>query len=232
MIGEKNMSDSVIKFIFFDLGNVLVRFSNGILFQRVGDLLGEDPDWIARNLFNLEITERIEEGRFPEEEYYAFLGEEVSRLRESRGELPGEIPEKSVLLDAACRIFWLNEPMQPVLQALAEIDFPRGILSNVGPWHWEFCCREFPILMEWIPENRITSYRVGIMKPHRGIYDYAFQCARETVPDLEPSQVLFIDDLPRNIEGAKEFGFQGFVYSHQSHRELVDRLTQRNILNP
>ena len=54
----------------------------------------------------------------------------------------------------------------------------------------------------------INSARVGIAKPDAGIYHHAAKAV-----GLEPSACVHIDDLPHNVEGAREAGFQAVHYA-------------------
>lgn len=51
------------------------------------------------------------------------------------------------------------------------------------------------------------------MKPFPEIYEVALQHARREIPDLEPAEILFFDDLPANCKGAEEFGFIARTYT-------------------
>ncbi len=207
------------KFLFFDLGNVLIRFSNGRLFQRVGALFDRPPQWVAETLYCPEMLEQAECGHISADEYYRYICEQA--------------PERSVsmdeLLHAVNEIFWFNEPMLPTLEQVAQAGLPRGILSNIGPWHWEHCTKAFPEIFENIPDNHVASYKVGAMKPNRDIYAAAFQFARNAVPEIELNEILFIDDLEKNVLGAKDFGFDAVQYSFEEHEKLVEEFHLRGI---
>lgn len=51
-----------------------------------------------------------------------------------------------------------------------------------------------------------TSYEIGYIKPHREIFDFMIKDA-----DLNPSETLFIDDGPKNIEMAEGLGFKTYL---------------------
>lgn len=203
----------MIKFLFFDLGNVLVRFSNKRLFQQVAACFGLTPDWVVNVLFHPDMIRQAECGQLTAEEYYRFA------CRES-GNPESQCPDFETAMRTVNEIFWLNEPMQPTLARVAEQDFPRGVLSNIGPWHWDYCRKTFPILFERIPSNHVLSYRVGEMKPYQEIYAAAYETAQEAVPSILPEEVAFIDDLQANVVGANQFGFRAFLYSFDEHERL------------
>ena len=139
------------------------------------------------------------------------------------GVLPYYAPEE--LVAAASDIFWVNEPILPLLRHLAGLLFPRGLLSNTGPHHWTYIQTAFPKILALIPSHRIVSYAVHAMKPYPEIYKIALDEARREIPDLSPEQVLLIDDLEENVKGAEEFGFQAVHYQDDAslERELRAR---------
>ena len=209
-----------IRFLFFDLGNVLIRFSPDRLFTQAGAVLGQTPQWILENLYSSEMLHRAECGHLSREEFY----------RHICGLLPErEIPMEK-LLAAVNDIFWINEPMRPTLVQIAGTGLPCGLLSNIGPWHWEYCLATFPEIFQNIPANHVLSYQVGAMKPSQDIYAAAFQFARQAVDGIEPGEVLFADDLGRNVHGAKEFGFDAVEYSYKDHEAFLDQLRSRGVL--
>ena len=207
------------KFLFFDLGNVLIRFSTDRLFQQASVVVGQPPQWVFENLYSSEMLYRAECGHLSTEEFYRYVCEL----------LPGrEIPFETLLV-AVNDIFWLNEPMRPVLERIAGTGLPLGLLSNVGQWHWEYCLATFPEIFRSIPANHILSYKVGAMKPSQEIYAAAFHFAQKAVPGIRAEEVLFIDDLEKNVQGAKAFGFDAIPYSFQKHETLLEQLRLRGL---
>jgi len=209
-----------IRFLFFDLGNVLIRFCTDRLFSQVGAVLGQTPQWVFENLYSAERLRQVECGHVSTEEFYQYVC----------GLLPGKEFSLEALLAAVNDIFQYNEPMRPTLAQIAETGLPCGLLSNVGPWHWEYCLATFPEIFRHIPSNHVLSYKVGAMKPGREIYAAAFQFAQKAVTEIEPGEVLFIDDLEKNVLGAKEFGFDAVQYSYNDHETLLGQLRTRGVL--
>ena len=209
------------RFLFFDLGNVLIRFSTDRLFSQAGAVLGQTPQWVFKNLYSPEMLCQAECGHLTTEEFYRY----ICKL------LPGQEVPFQPLLAAVNEIFWLNEPMRPTLSQIAGSGLPCGILSNIGPWHWEYCLTAFPEVFQKVPDNHVLSYKVGTMKPSRDIYAAAFQFAQKAVLGIVPGEVLFIDDLEKNVRGAKEFGFDAVLYSFQDHETLLEQLRSRGLLS-
>ena len=88
------------------------------------------------------------------------------------------------------------------LAAMIAPHYPLAIISNTNEAHilhaegaYSFFSL-FPI--------RIYSYRVKMMKPNRDIYD----AARAALGNIDPLEILFIDDLEANIAAAAKLGWQ------------------------
>jgi len=195
------------RFVYFDLGNVLACFSLERLLRQVAEVAGCSHDEIKIAFFGDEdnyVQKRFERGDIGTDEYYKLVCDRV-----------GKRPAQEAFFNAINDIFWFNERIEPYLTALAAMDFPRGILSNTGPHHWNFCTRSFPIIPEKIPANHILSYEVRELKPNRGIYEAAVRTARNVVPDIAPGEILFLDDLQKNVQGALDCGIDAVLYHDQ-----------------
>jgi putative hydrolase of the HAD superfamily len=193
------------RFVYFDLGNVLACFCLERLLRQVADIVGCSADEIKLAYFEENgLQQRLERGDIGTDEYFERICERL-----------GSRPEKATFFRAINDIFWLNERIVPYLNALAAVDFPRGILSNTGPNHWNFCVQSFPILFETIPTNHIASYKVRELKPDRGIFEAAIRMAQTVVPDIVPGEILFFDDLPKNVQGAIDCGLDAVLYHDQ-----------------
>lgn len=203
-----------VRFIYFDLGNVLLKFSVRRLLHQVAEL-AEVPDAdVKEAFFDDKKYMAYEMGQIDGIEYFAHICRQLGKT----------VPSEE-LVAAASDIFWVNEPILPLLRHLAGLLFPRGLLSNTGPHHWTYIQMAFPKILALIPSHRIVSYAVHAMKPYPEIYKIALDEARREIPDLSPEQVLLIDDLEENVKGAEEFGFQAVHYQDDAslERELRAR---------
>ncbi len=208
-----------VRFIYFDLGNVLLKFSVRRLLHQVAEL-AEVPDASVKEaFFDDKKYMAYEMGQIDGIEYFAHICRQLGKT----------IPSDE-LVAAASDIFWVNEPVLPVLRHLAGELFPRGILSNTGPHHWSYIQTAFPKIMALIPSHRIASFAVHAMKPYPEIYKIALDEARREIPDLTPGQVLFIDDLEENVKGARQFGFQAVHYTDGA--DLSGELKSRGVPVP
>ncbi|MBP7125473.1 HAD family phosphatase [Myxococcota bacterium] len=112
-----------------------------------------------------------------------------------------------------CDVFSPMPGMEDLVEDLATAGIRLGGLSDTDPLHFPWCQRHFPAVRR-IPAW-VVSYEVGAMKPDPRLY-------RALVEALEvpPERILFVDDLERNVNGAREHGIQGFCFTG------VERLRQ------
>jgi len=91
-----------------------------------------------------------------------------------------------------------------------------GLLSDIGPLHWEHLMETLPVL-ERI-EKPVLSYQIGFLKPEKATYLKAAESVQ-----TEPKSCLFIDDREVNVNGAKSAGMQAIVFSgiEQLSRDLI-----------
>lgn len=76
------------------------------------------------------------------------------------------------------------------------------LLSNITPDFEDI----IPDMVD--KDKRFLSYELGLIKPDPEIYKVVLQKLH-----AEPSEVVFIDDLPRNIEAARALGINGIVFN-------------------
>lgn len=102
-------------------------------------------------------------------------------------------------------IFSENEPMIAFAQELART-YEVYAWSNASEMHFPWLYERFPSL-QFFKDDAISCY-LGAVKPNRAYYERALEkCG------LHADQVLFVDDRPENIEGAREFGIQAVQYT-------------------
>ncbi|MDO5309134.1 MAG: HAD family phosphatase [Planctomycetia bacterium] len=193
--------DMTIRFVYFDLGNVLLFFSAHRMFSQVAKALNVSEHDLQSILVDKEQYRQYALGRISTQEYFQFVCETLG--------VQGDLND---FLTAVNDIFWSNDPIFPILYKLAKHNFPRGVLSNTIDVHWKYIEEAYPRIWDLFPQHKLASCQVGALKPDREIYQIALDDARKEIPDLKPEEVLFIDDLIPNVEGARQFGFQAIHY--------------------
>lgn len=195
------------KFVYFDLGNVLVNFDHRTAAANLASLSGYPVEIIYEHLFVTDLQERYETGLINSRQY----------VDELNGLLDRDLSSEQILLG----ISDMFEPNTAILQALSLVrqsSVPIGILSNTCEAHWNWLMeRDWPVLHGWY-DKIMLSYEVGSMKPNAAIY-----AACEQACGLAGSQIFFTDDRADNIAAAKTRGWT--THQFRSVEPLLDQLT-------
>ncbi|MBN2064832.1 MAG: HAD family phosphatase [Sedimentisphaerales bacterium] len=118
-----------------------------------------------------------------------------------------------------CNIFGPIPAMGKLLHELKG-RYKLGLLSDTDPLHWEYARREYEYLSVF--NNPGLSFNIGCCKP--SVKSYLSACE---LVGVKPENALFIDDLPRNVEGARNVGMTAIC--HSSEAETRRQLCQLGI---
>ena len=199
-----------IKFLYFDLGKVLVDFDIQRMLDQMADVAGIDTDQVARVLFDDRLQTEFELGKLTDEQFY----QEFCRRTNTR-------PDFHALALAASDFFELNTSILPILASLGSTRHRLGVLSNTCRLHWQHCLDRFRVIAETFPVH-VLSCEVGAAKPDPEIYRVAARRAA-----VNPGEIFFVDDLEDNVNGALAAGFDAVQYL--SMAQLADDLRRRGI---
>jgi len=153
------------KFLYFDLGKVLVDFDTEVMCRQIAELAGVDVPAVRKILFEGELQRRSELGQISGEQFHEIFCRQTARQVDA-----------ALLEHAASAIFEINVSIIPVVAQLSQAGHRLGILSNTSQAHWQHCRDRFRILTEGF-EVYTLSYRVGAMKPDTAIYRVAAELA-------------------------------------------------------
>lgn len=203
--------DRNIKFIYFDLGNVILDFDHDLACQNIASLCGIEAGKVRQLVFESELQHRYESGRVTTVEFY----EEFCKQT-------GTQPNLGELCYAASSIFKLNAPVVSVIAQLKFTGHRLGILSNTCEAHWEYATKKpFGILNHFF-DVVVLSYEIGSMKPEPEIYERAIEMA-----GVDAGEIFFMDDRPENVEAAREAGIDSVVF--ENSEQLFNELRKRNV---
>jgi HAD superfamily hydrolase (TIGR01509 family) len=110
--------------------------------------------------------------------------------------------------------------MFPIVARIAETH-RIALVSNTSEPHWKSAEKFLPFSSVLDPV--IVSYEVDSMKPEPLFYEALLDQS-----GIHPERILFIDDLPQNIEGARDAGMIGHQFTTQSNLELA--LTELGVI--
>ncbi len=203
-----------IKFFYFDLGNVLLNFSHRLAASQIANLCGITPSQAWDAVFDEDLQLRYEAGEISTDQFYHTFCQRI-----------GQTPDRGKLLFAASAMFEVNVTMLPVVALLQAAGYRTGVLSNTCQAHWDHVCDGRYRLLPQDFEVFALSFEMGVNKPDERIYHAAAKLA-----SVDPSEILFVDDRPENVEAAQAAGFDAVQYTSTIRyvRDLVDRGVRLN----
>ena len=181
------MTQTPVKAVFFDIGNVLLRFSTRMILRRFAWAVGRHPVKVANYLWHSDIGDRIERGVVDGEQLYALFQKELG--------YKGNYAQFRLLW---CDHFTLDRGSHSILKRTAA-RVPTYLLSNTNALHIDFIRERyaFPALVR----GSILSHELGLRKPDAAIYRAALKLS-----GTKPEETVFVDDLKPNVEAALALG--------------------------
>jgi putative hydrolase of the HAD superfamily len=189
------MTETIIRNIVFDIGNVVVRWSPEAICEAaygkeaatpevVASVFG-DPLWIALNQGKVSVPDAMAQYAaklgWADEFRDSFFG----HLTESLIEVPGTIAMMHGLKADGYRLFALTDNVHEIMAYLRErYDF------------WALF------------EGVVNSAELGTIKPDPAIYHHLLN-----THDLVPGETLFLDDLAKNVAGAQAVGIHAIQFA-------------------
>ena len=145
----------------------------------------------------------FEHGHITEEQYFASFFSDRRNI-DGKG-------LKEAMRDA---YGWLPG-MESLLSSLKEGGFPLYALSNYSNWYRMIDEKlQLSKYLNW----DFVSCKTGHRKPDKEAY-----LVPASVLDLEPGQILFIDDRQVNIDGARDVGLRAHLFTDSNSLETILR---------
>lgn len=196
--------------VIFDLGNVLVRWSPTILYDKIFPDKKE-RDHFLNNIATMDWHSEQDAGRSPQEATELLVKEHPDWAHPIRA------------FYARWKEMFAGpiEGSVEILKELKEKGYKLYALSNWNAELFNDTVDDFPFL-QWF-DDRIISGEVKLKKPDAAIYQLTLQRF-----NLSPQQAVFIDDSEQNVETAESLGIRGIHF--KSPEELRQELQALNIL--
>jgi glucose-1-phosphatase len=180
--------------IVFDFGNVVAWFSHQRSAEQLAAFTDFSADQIFDRLYSGPLHIDYELGRCDSAQFLATLRRELR--------LTGTDEQ---LAHAYANIFDVNPAVCELLPLLAG-RYRLLLLSNTNDLHYRHFAEQFRDPLRHF-DDLILSHRVGARKPDAALYEYCEQRA-----GVSANEILFIDDLPANVDAARARGWRGIVY--------------------
>ena len=174
-----------IRNIVFDIGNVVVRWDPALISVRAFGQ-AEATAEVVRSIFADPLWLQLNRGEITEAEAKRAYCDGLERdpdhldrlffhIKDSQALIPGTVELMERLAKAGYRVFALSDNVQEIVLYLRQrYDF------------WKHF------------EGVVISAELGVLKPDPGIFGHLLQTFA-----LEPEETVFLDDVLRNVEGAR-----------------------------
>lgn len=176
-----------IRAAFFDVGNVLLRFSHRRVLRKFAWAVGRHPVNVARHIWKHKVVERIESGQVGGEEIYSLFRADLGYR--------GTYAQFRLLW---CDHFTLDRGSHALLKRVSR-RVPTYLLSNTNALHFDFIRARYAFPRQ--VRGAILSHEVGLRKPDLAIYRAALKLSK-----TRPEETLFVDDLAENVAAAAAAG--------------------------
>jgi len=176
-----------MRYILFDIGNVLVRYDHQRTMAALSDLYNTDSTHLLA--VYSEIGRSFGAGKIASEQIVALLNQRF-----------GAAHSLEAFSTAFCAGLARDDDALTYVAAL-QIDgeLAVGAISNTNAAHVAWLDDHVPELSDF--ELVIMSNEVGLLKPDPEIFELALE-----ILDAQPTQVLYVDDLAENVEAARQLG--------------------------
>jgi len=198
-----------IKAIIFDLGGVLLRTADFGPREQLAARLGMNRYELEEFIFGGESGDRAQRGEIAVQEHWQNLRHQINRspveFKALLDEFFSEDELDYALIDYVSK---LHQTYKTALLSNAWDDLRQVIAEK---WHFEDAF-----------DTMIISAEVCLAKPDPRIFQLAV-----TRLGVEANQSIFVDDMKRNVDGAKAAGLQAI----QFQTSLQMRLDLEQLLN-
>lgn len=200
-----------MKTLFFDISNVLIFYDQEDMYDKmVRDSNVSKKNIAAYKKLFYDLSSKYQKGQISTNHLYDTLQEEFNS--------PINFP---ALLNSTCAIFYPNNAILPILQALRLIGINLVILSNTCEIHYNYLTSTFPHFSYF--NSAILSYEVRCCKPDVAIYKKALQNTSSKLEDC-----YYVDDSYANIKAARKLGLNGYCF--ENVEQLKKKLIKRGFL--
>jgi len=182
------MDQTPIRAILFDYGGVLVRTVDPRPRRQLEGRFNLEPGQVYDLIFGSPLWDDVQRGRIDSEAFWRDVGQRLGLNDEE--------------LTAFRRDFWggdkLDEELVDTVRELGELGHQTAVLSN-APSSLAGYLKELGIVEAF--DSVIISADEGVTKPTPEIFTRALDRL-----GVAPSEAVFIDDTPVNVEAARRLG--------------------------
>jgi putative hydrolase of the HAD superfamily len=185
-----------IKAVVFDYGGVICFPPDAGAEKKLAELTGLSAETL--NELNRKYRNEYDRGAFDGRAYYRYLLSQAGVFPDD------ETLDEIVRTDSEG---WkrINGETVALMRDVKAAGFRLGILSNMPHDFLAWARENIPVFGE--ADTAVFSCEYNLAKPEAAIYEKL----REKT-GLEYGEIVFFDDIPDNIQKARELGINGFVW--------------------
>ena len=200
----------MIKFIYFDVGGVVIKdFSETNKWEELKQELSI-PSNRSQEFEDINNLYRDEINTIREIDSLIPIYKERFNIKLSK--------DYSLLIDGFIKRFDKNLDIWPIIE-IAKSYFKIGLLTNMYP-NMMAEIKKAELFPNIDFDQIIDSSVEKVQKPYREIFELA-----QKRSGLKGSEILFIDNSRKNIDSAKDFGWQTFFYDSSNYEDSNRKLS-------
>lgn len=194
--------------LFFDIGNVLLKFNYEKMLRQMASLCFLSTDELHHFFLDHPYPLQYELGQITSQQFFHRI-QLVSKKRLNYLDLAF----------AASDVFEEMPNMAFLIESLKKLGHTLVLLSNTNEIHFSFIKKHYPILAQF--DHKILSYEAGLRKPDPKIFIKSLEFSKNSFN-------FYTDDLEENIVSAKKTGLDASQFINV--KELEQTLKQKNFL--
>ncbi|MDO8644517.1 MAG: HAD-IA family hydrolase [bacterium] len=205
-----------IRFVYFDVGEVLITNTNQKKREALVERFGLNPDSVEQAYHTIGRT-GVDLGEGDDCSFWLSVARTAGLSQE-------QLQQNGPFICQLSPYIHLIEGSVAAFNAIFQQGLPVGILSN-DSYAMGLAKADKIGYMDKAAAVVISAF-YGVKKPGPEIYEIALQRAREKVGlDLTTGEILFVDDKADNITAAEQAGFRTILFqsSEQLQQELKDK---------
>lgn len=190
----------MIKAGIFDVGGVLISYSDTYVMDDIKKTLGIDPDTFKKAWDNLIPIFQL--GEINEKEFWEKFLSETHTAK--------SLPEEDLLVRGMREKYFIHEKMLKLIHLLKDNGYKLAVLSNIIKPHFVF------LEKQGIYKNfdvKVFSDQVHLQKPDPRIYLLTLERL-----GVDPKESFFIDNKKEYIEAANNLGIHGILFEDDAEK--------------
>lgn len=198
----------MIKSIIFDLGNVLLNYDAHKAANRFAKKCKVPKKRVWDHFFTSPTEKAYTRGEISCQEFFDHAKQSLA--------IPVDFETFKFYWND---IFVENKGMDNLLTKLKK-KYPLYLISNTNKMHFDYIRSQFKILRHF--KKTFPSHEVGCRKPESAIYKKVLRAVK-----LKPQQSVFVDDMPKFVEGARAVGMHAIQF--RSKPQLIRELKKLGV---